>query len=254
VSAIASAAGSTRAPEVMLEVEGLNAWYGAARILFDLALQVGRGEVVALMGRNGAGKSTTLKALMALLPRRSGTVRFRGEDISRLRPFEIARRGIGFVPEDRRIFSALTVAENLDVGRQPPRHFADGRPVPVWTENRLYALFPNLGTMVDRRGADMSGGEQQMLAVARTLMGNPLLVLLDEPSEGVAPVIVEQMAEAIVALKQEGLSVLLSEQNIHFAALVSDRVYVLEKGEVRWQGAMAEFAQDTAAQRALLAM
>jgi branched-chain amino acid transport system ATP-binding protein len=256
MSAIASAAagGGTHAPEVMLEVEGLNAWYGAARILFDLALQVGRGEVVALMGRNGAGKSTTMKALMALMPRRNGTVRFRGEDISRLRPFEIARRGIGFVPEDRRIFSALTVAENLDVGRQPPRHFADGRPAPAWTENRLYALFPNLGTMVDRRGADMSGGEQQMLTVARTLMGNPLLVLLDEPSEGVAPVIVEQMAEAIVALKQEGLSVLLSEQNIHFAALVSDRVYVLEKGEVRWQGAMAEFAQDTAAQRALLAM
>jgi branched-chain amino acid transport system ATP-binding protein len=256
MSTIASAAAgdSTGAPKVMLEVEGLNAWYGAARVLFDLALQVGRGEVVALMGRNGAGKSTTMKALMALLPRRDGTVRFRGEDISRLRPFEIARRGIGFVPEDRRIFSALTVAENLDVGRQPPRHFADGRPAPVWTENRLYALFPNLGTMVDRRGADMSGGEQQMLTVARTLMGNPLLVLLDEPSEGVAPVIVEQMAEAIVALKQEGLSVLLSEQNIHFAALVSDRVYVLEKGEVRWQGAMAEFAQDTAAQRALLAM
>jgi branched-chain amino acid transport system ATP-binding protein len=238
----------------MLEVEGLDAWYGAARILFDLSLQVGRGEVVALMGRNGAGKSTTMKALMALLPRRSGTVRFCGEDVSRLRPYEIARRGIGFVPEDRRIFSALSVAENLDVGRQPPRRFADGRPAPVWSEDRLYALFPNLGAMVDRRGADMSGGEQQMLTVARTLMGNPLLVLLDEPSEGVAPVIVEQMAETIVALKQEGLSVLLSEQNIHFAALVSDRVYVLEKGQVRWQGAMAELAQDTAAQRALLAM
>ncbi len=206
------------------------------------------------MGRNGAGKSTTMKALMALLPRRSGTVRFCGEDVSRLRPYEIARRGIGFVPEDRRIFSALSVAENLDVGRQPPRRFADGRPAPVWSEDRLYALFPNLGAMVDRRGADMSGGEQQMLTVARTLMGNPLLVLLDEPSEGVAPVIVEQMAETIVALKQEGLSVLLSEQNIHFAALVSDRVYVLEKGQVRWQGAMAELAQDTAAQRALLAM
>jgi branched-chain amino acid transport system ATP-binding protein len=206
------------------------------------------------MGRNGAGKSTTLKTVMALLPRRSGTVRFCGEDISRLRPFEIARRGIGFVPEDRRIFSALTVAENLDVGRQPPRRFADGHKAPVWSEDRLYALFPNLGAMVDRRGSDMSGGEQQMLTVARTLMGNPLLVLLDEPSEGVAPVIVEQMADAIVALKREGVSVLLSEQNIHFAALVSDRVYVLEKGQVRWQGAMAEFAQDTAAQRALLAM
>ena len=250
----AAASGLTGAPEAMLEVEGLSAWYGAARILFDLSLNVGRGEVVALMGRNGAGKSTTMKTLMALLPRRSGAVRFCGEDISRLRPFEIARRGIGFVPEDRRIFSALTVAENLDVGRQPPRRFADGREAPVWSEDRLYALFPNLGAMVDRRGGDMSGGEQQMLTVARTLMGNPLLVLLDEPSEGVAPVIVEQMADAIVALKREGVSVLLSEQNIHFAALVSDRVYVLEKGQVRWQGAMTEFAQDTAAQRALLAM
>jgi branched-chain amino acid transport system ATP-binding protein len=158
------------------------------------------------------------------------------------------------VPEDRRIFSALTVAENLDVGRQPPRRFADGRAAPVWSEDRLYALFPNLGIMVDRRGADMSGGEQQMLTVARTLMGNPLLVLLDEPSEGVAPIIVEQMADTIVALKQEGLSVLLSEQNIHFAELVSDRVYVLEKGQVRWQGAMVELAQDTAVQRELLGM
>jgi branched-chain amino acid transport system ATP-binding protein len=158
------------------------------------------------------------------------------------------------VPEDRRIFSALTVAENLDVGRQPPRHFADGRPAPVWTPDRLYALFPNLGTMVDRRGSDMSGGEQQMLTVARTLMGNPLMVLLDEPSEGVAPVIVEEMADTIAALKQQGLSVLLSEQNIHFAELVSDRVYVLEKGQVRWQGPMAELVQDTAAQRTLLAM
>jgi branched-chain amino acid transport system ATP-binding protein len=240
--------------ETMLEVEGLNAWYGAARILFDLSLHVGRGEVVALMGRNGAGKSTTMKALIALLPRRSGTVRFCGEDISRLRPFEIARRGVGFVPEDRRIFSALTVAENLDVGRQPPRRFADGCAAPVWTEQRLYALFPNLGTMIDRRGSDMSGGEQQMLTVARTLMGNPLLVLLDEPSEGVAPIIVEEMANTILALKREGMSVLLSEQNVHFAALVADRVYGLEKGEVRWHGTMPAFAQDTEAQRALLGM
>jgi branched-chain amino acid transport system ATP-binding protein len=238
----------------MLEVEGLNAWYGAARILFDLTLQVGRGEVVALMGRNGAGKSTTIKAVMALLARRSGTVRFCGRDVSRLRAYEIARAGIGFVPEDRRIFADLTVAENLDVGRQPPRQFPDGRPAPQWTEQKLYALFPNLGAMVNRRGAHMSGGEQQMLTVARTLMGNPLLVLLDEPSEGVAPLIVEQMANTIGELKQEGLSVLLSEQNIHFAALVADRAYVLEKGQVQWQGAMAELMRDTAAQRALLSM
>jgi branched-chain amino acid transport system ATP-binding protein len=238
----------------MLEVEALNAWYGAAQILFDLSFQVGRGEVVALMGRNGAGKSTTMKALMALMGRRSGTVRFCGEDISRLRAFEIARRGLGFVPEDRRIFSDLTVLENLDVGRQPPRRFPDGKPAPAWTADKLFAIFPNLGRMPDRRGAHMSGGEQQMLTVARTLMGNPLLVLLDEPSEGVAPVIVEQMANTIIELKKEGLSVLLSEQNIHFAELVCDRAYVLEKGQLRWQGRMTDLAKDISAQRSLLSV
>jgi branched-chain amino acid transport system ATP-binding protein len=238
----------------MLTVEALNAWYGAAQILFDLSFEVGRGEVVALMGRNGAGKSTAMKTLMALIARRSGTVRFGGEDISQLRAYEIARRGLGFVPEDRRIFSDLTVLENLDVGRQPPRRFPDGAPAPAWTTDKLFAIFPNLSRMPDRRGAHMSGGEQQMLTVARTLMGNPLLVLLDEPSEGVAPVIVEQMANTIVELKKEGLSVLLSEQNIHFAELVSDRAYVLEKGQLRWQGRMADLARDTAAQRSLLSV
>jgi len=237
-----------------LEVENLNAWYGAARVLFDLTLRVGRGEAVALMGRNGAGKSTTIKSLMALMARRSGTVRFCGRDISRLRPYEIARLGIGFVPEDRRVFSDLTVAENLDVGRQPRRRFPDGKPAPVWTKEKLYDLFPNLAAMANRLGRQMSGGEQQMLAVARTLMGNPLLVLLDEPSEGVAPVIVKRMANTISELKKAGLSVLLSEQNIHFAELVCDRAYVLEKGQVQWQGAMAELAGDTATQRALLSM
>ncbi len=238
----------------MLEVGSLNAWYGAAQILFDLSFEVGRGEVVALMGRNGAGKSTTIKALMALMARRTGSVRFCGADISKLRAFEIARRGLGFVPEDRRIFSDLTVLENLDVGRQPPRRFPGGQPAPSWTPEKLFAIFPNLGRMPDRRGAHMSGGEQQMLTVARTLMGNPLLVALDEPSEGVAPVIVEQMANTIVELKQEGLSVLLSEQNIHFAELVADRVYVLEKGQLRWQGRMADLAGDVAAQRSLLSV
>ena len=212
----------------MLEVEGLKAWYGAAQVLFEPSFHVGSGEVVALMGRNGAGKSTTLKALMALIPQRSGTVRFLGEDISNLKPFQIARRGIGFVPEDRRIFSDLTVAENLDIGRQPVRHL-DGRPAPSWTMAKLFT-------------------------VARTLMGNPLLVLLDEPSEGVAPVIVEQMANAIVELKKEGLSVLLSEQNIHFAELVCDRAYVLEKGQLQWHGRMADLATDVAAQRRLLSV
>ena len=172
--------------ESMLSVENLSAWYGAARILYDLSFEVGRGEVVALMGRNGAGKSTTMKTIMGLIGERSGTVRFNNEDISRLRPYEIARRGLGFTPEDRRVFSDLTVMENLDVGRQPPRCFAGGQAAPAWTPERLFALFPNLAEMPDRLGGRMSGGEQQMLTVARTLMGNPLLVLLDEPSEGVA--------------------------------------------------------------------
>jgi branched-chain amino acid transport system ATP-binding protein len=236
----------------MLAVDKLSAWYGAARILYDLSLEVGRGEVVALMGRNGAGKTTTMKAIMALIAARHGTVRFNGEDISRLKPFEIARRGLGFTPEDRRIFVDLTVMENLDIGRQPPRVFADGTAAPLWTPSRLFALFPNLAEMPNRLGGRMSGGEQQMLTVARTLMGNPLLVLLDEPSEGVSPLIVEQMANTIVELKRDGLSILLSEQNIHFARLVSDRAYVLEKGQLQWHGAMAELDANQDIQRAYL--
>jgi branched-chain amino acid transport system ATP-binding protein len=236
----------------MLAVESLSAWYGAARILYDLDFAVNRGEVVALMGRNGAGKSTTMKTIMGLVGRRKGVVVFNGDDISRLRPFEIARRGLGFTPEDRRIFADLTVTENLDIGRQPPRIFADGSPAPRWTEARLFDLFPNLKEMPNRAGGRMSGGEQQMLTVARTLMGNPLLVLLDEPSEGVAPLIVEQMANTIVELKKEGLSILLSEQNIHFAQLVSDRVYVLEKGQIRWQGGMGDLMDNLDVQRAYL--
>ena len=238
--------------DAMLAVDSLSAWYGAARILYDLSFTVGRGEVVGLMGRNGAGKSTTLKAVMGLIAERQGRVRFNGGDISTLKPFEIARRGLGYTPEDRRIFSDLTVMENLDVGRQPARRFADGRPAPAWTPEKLFALFPNLAEMPDRLGDRMSGGEQQMLTVARTLMGNPLLVLLDEPSEGVAPLIVEQMANTIVALKKDGLSILLCEQNIHFARLVSDRVYVLEKGQIRWQGSMAQLDANQDVQRAYL--
>jgi len=234
--------------EHMLEVEGLSAWYGAAQILFDLSFSIGRGEVVALMGRNGAGKSTTIKSLMGLVPQRRGTVHFLGEDISSRRPFEIARKGIGFVPEDRRIFSDLTVLENLDIGRQSAHGNA------IWSAEKVFATFPILADMRNRRGAHMSGGEQQILTVARTLMGNPLLVLLDEPSEGVAPLIVEQMADTILALKKEGLSVLLSEQNIHFAGLVCDRVYVLEKGQIRWEGAMAALMRDDAAQQRLLSV
>ncbi len=238
--------------EPMLTVEALSAWYGAARILYDLNLEVGRGEVVALMGRNGAGKSTTMKAIMGLVDERQGTVRFNGEDISGRKPFEIARRGLGFTPEDRRIFVDLTVMENLDIGRQPPRRFTDGTAAPSWTPDQLFTLFPNLAEMQDRLGGRMSGGEQQMLTVARTLMGNPLLVLLDEPSEGVAPLIVEKMAHTILALKKQGLSILLSEQNIYFARMVADRVYVLEKGQIHWQGSVAELDANLEVQRTYL--
>jgi branched-chain amino acid transport system ATP-binding protein len=238
--------------EPMLTVDSLSAWYGAAQILYDLSFEVNRGEVVALMGRNGAGKSTTMKTIMGLVPRREGVVHFNGADLSSRKPFEIARRGLGFTPEDRRIFVDLTVMENLDVGRQPTRHFADGRPAPSWTPEQLFRLFPNLAEMPDRLGGRMSGGEQQMLTVARTLMGNPLLVLLDEPSEGVAPLIVEQMANTILELKKQGLSILLSEQNIHFARLVSDRVYVLEKGQIHWQGSVAELDASPEVQRTYL--
>jgi branched-chain amino acid transport system ATP-binding protein len=240
--------------EPLLHVRQLRAWYGAAQILFDVDLQVGRGEVVALMGRNGAGKSTTLKAIMGLVPRRRGAIGFMGRDCSRAEPHDCARLGLGFVPEDRRVFTDLTVLENLEVGRQPPRHWPDGAAAPTWTPAALFELFPNLGEMPERPGGQMSGGEQQMLTVARTLMGNPYLVLLDEPSEGVAPVIVEQMAHMILALKRQGVSILLSEQNMHFAELVSDRAYVLEKGQIRFAGSMAELAADEAVRRAYLSV
>ena len=238
----------------LLEARGLNAWYGAAHILFDVTLQVNRGEVVALMGRNGAGKSTTLKTLMGMLAKRKGSVSFLGKDISRSEPHEVARMGLGYVPEDRRVFGDLTVMENLEVGRQAAREWSDGSAAPLWTHERLFKLFPNLGEMPDRPGGRMSGGEQQMLTVARTLMGNPFLVLLDEPSEGVAPLIVEQMAHMILELKAQGVSILLSEQNMHFAELVSDRAYVLEKGQIRYQASMAELAANEEVRRAYLSV
>jgi branched-chain amino acid transport system ATP-binding protein len=240
--------------KLLLKAEGLAAWYGAAQILFDIDLHVNRGEVVALMGRNGAGKSTTLKALMGMLDKRRGTLAFLGKDISKAEPYEVARLGLGFVPEDRRIFTDLTVMENLDVGRQLERRWPDGSAAPAWTPERLFKLFPNLGEMTARLGGRMSGGEQQMLTVARTLMGNPYLVLLDEPSEGVAPVIVEQMAHMIMELKAQGVSILLSEQNMHFAELVCDRAYVLEKGQIRFTGSMRELAANEPVRRAYLSV
>ena len=232
----------------MLDVSGLQAYYGRAHILHDVAFSAAAGEVLVLLGRNGAGKSTTFKAVMGLVPPAAGRVLFAGVDVAGWEPHRIARAGLGYVPEERRIFTDLTVMENLEVGRQPPRAGA------AWTPERLFRLFPNLGAMQGRPGGRMSGGEQQMLTIARTLMGNPRLVLLDEPSEGLAPVIVEQMAAAILALKHEGVTVLLAEQNLHFAARVADRAVVLESGGVAWAGTMAALQADGAARRAYLAV
>ncbi len=218
--------------EPLLAVQHLNAWYGAAQVVFDAQLHVARGEVVALVGRNGAGKSSTLKAIMGLMPRRIGQVVFAGHDLSTAEPYQAARLGLGYVPEDRRIFTDLTVLENLQLGMQAPRASDDGVTALPWTLARIFALFPNLAELQHRSASHMSGGEQQMLTVARTLMGNPMMVLLDEPSEGVAPVIVEQMGEMILALKRQGVSVLLSEQNTHFAEWVSDRRYTLDRGVI----------------------
>ena len=212
----------------MLEVRRLSAGYGRARVLFDIDLEVRGGEVVALLGRNGAGKSTTLKAIMGLVPPSSGEVMFDGRDLRHLQPYEVARLGVGYVPEDRRIFTDLTVAENLEVGRQAPR-----AAVPAWTDERLFALFPALGALRERRASSMSGGEQQMLCIARTLAGNPAAILLDEPSEGLAPVVVEQVARAIIELKRAGVAVLLAEQSRQFTARVADRTYMLETGIIR---------------------
>ena len=225
-----------------LDVSGLNAWYGPAHILFDVAFTVRPGEVVALLGRNGAGKSTAFRAVMGLLARRCGKVVLNGRDLSGAAPHEVAKAGLGYVPEDRRIFTELTVAGNLEVGRQPPRTGA-----PTWTPERLYELFPSLGTMRNRPGGRMSGGEQQMLTIARTLMGNPSLVLLDEPAEGLAPKVVADVADAMRVLKGEGLGIILSEQNFGFTRAVADRAVLLERGRVRFDGPVA--ALDAAATR-----
>jgi branched-chain amino acid transport system ATP-binding protein len=233
----------------LLSVRDVHAFYGRAHILHGIAFDLADGEVVALLGRNGAGKSTTMKAIMGLVPPTSGTVQFDGHSIAGREPFEIARLGLGYVPEERRIFSELTVMENLSVGERPAR--ADA---PRWTPQALFDIFPNLGRMKDRPGGQMSGGEQQMLTIARTLMGNPRLVLLDEPSEGLAPVIIEDMAKAIIRLKREGLTVLISEQNLHFAQLVAERAVVVEKGQVRFDGAMQTLAADAGIRAQYLAV
>jgi branched-chain amino acid transport system ATP-binding protein len=217
----------------MLEVRALSAAYGKAQVLFGLDFSAQAGEVLVLLGRNGAGKTTALKRIMGLLPPQSGEIRFCGERIDALPPYRIARLGLGYVPEERRIFTDLTVRENLEVGRQPARASTVD-----WTPGKLFALFPNLGRMQDRPGGRMSGGEQKMLAVARTLMGNPRAILLDEPAEGLAPIIAGQVATAILELKARGLCVLLSEQNLRFARRVADRACLLEQGHVVASGTL----------------
>ncbi len=221
--------------EAVVEVRDLDVYYGTSQILFGVGLSVRQGETMALLGRNGAGKSTTFRSIVGLVAKRSGQIVFEGRDVSREPTHAIVRGGLGYVPEERRIFTDLTVDENLEVGRQPKRANA-----PHWTREKLFALFPNLGEMKSRPGGRMSGGEQQMLTIARTLMGNPSLVLLDEPSEGLSPKIVEQMVEAILAMKKEGVSIVVSEQNLHFARLISDRAYIIERGRICFGGTMAE--------------
>jgi branched-chain amino acid transport system ATP-binding protein len=239
--------GRADAGDAILLAEGLRAAYGQAQVLFGVDLALRRGEVVALMGRNGAGKSTTLKAIMGLLPATGGRVVLGGQDVTGWEPFRIARLGLGYVPEERRIFTDLSVSENLEVGRREP---TGGRA--PWTPERLFSIFPNLAEMKARRASAMSGGEQQMLTIARTLMGNPRAVLLDEPSEGLAPVIVEQMADAVLRMKKEGIAVLLSEQNLVFASAVSDRAYVIEKGAVHYEGTMEALEAETGVREAYL--
>jgi branched-chain amino acid transport system ATP-binding protein len=233
----------------MLSVTGLDAHYGRAQVLDGVSFEVGQGTVWLLLGRNGAGKSTTLKALIGLVRPSAGSVRFLGHEIAGQEPFRIARQGLGYVPEERRIFTDLTVAENLVVGTRP----APPGTAP-WTADRLFALFPNLAEMRNRPAGRMSGGEQQMLAIARTLMGNPRLILLDEPSEGLSPLIVEQLASALLLLKFQGITILLAEQNLHFAHHVGDQAAILEKGRIVWSGSKAALRADPDTQRRFLAI
>jgi branched-chain amino acid transport system ATP-binding protein len=230
------------APGPLLAVVGLEAFYGSSHVLFGVSLVARRGEVVALLGRNGAGKSTTLRSIMGLTPPRSGRVVLDGRDITGWPPYRTCRAGLGFVPEDRRIFGDLTVAENLEVGRRPG----------PWTAEAVVELFPVLGERWRQRGGTLSGGEQQMLTIGRTLVGNPTLLLLDEPSEGLAPVTVRTLLERLLVLKGRGQTILLSEQNLAFAARLADRAYVLSQGQVRHQGPMAEVLDHEAVRRAYL--
>jgi len=219
----------------LLELASVNTFYGRSHILFDVSLSVEKGEVVSLLGRNGAGKSTTFRSIIGLTPPRTGEVSFRGERISGLRPYQICRKGVGFVPEDRRCFPDLTVRENLEVAVRREKQTSS-----PWTVEKVYSLFPRLQEREKNLGSQLSGGEQQMLTIARTLMTNPDLLLLDEPSEGLAPMIVALLADMIIRIRAEGVTVLLAEQNLHFCAKVADRGYVIDKGSVKYEGKMSD--------------
>jgi branched-chain amino acid transport system ATP-binding protein len=223
----------------LLELKSVNTYYGHSHILFDVSLAIEKGEVVSLLGRNGAGKSTTFRSIIGLTPPREGEVFFKGQPIHARRAFEICRLGVGFVPEDRRCFPDLTVRENLEVAARREKEAAS-----PWTVERLYALFPRLGERERNLGSQLSGGEQQMLTIARTLMTNPEVLLLDEPSEGLAPLVVALLAEMILQIRSEGVTVLLAEQNLHFCAKVADRGYVIDKGAIRYEGRMADLLAD----------
>ena len=247
----------------LLDVRDVHTAYGLSRVLFGVSLEVAAGECVCLLGRNGVGKSTTMRSIMGLTPPQSGRVTWKDTDITRWPPYRVAQAGIGFVPEDRRIFADLTVWENLDVaakrshtasrpGHSPDK--PDGRHPVQWDIERVFDLFPKLGELSARNGGYLSGGEQQMLTIARTLMGNPALLLLDEPSEGLAPLVVDHLREQIARLKHEGLTILLAEQNTEFSLALADRVYVLEKGSIRFSGPAARLREDTALRHELLAL
>jgi branched-chain amino acid transport system ATP-binding protein len=233
----------------LLELSHVETYYGDSHILFDLSLTVEAGEVVCLLGRNGAGKTTTVRSIIGLTPPQSGRVVLRGRDVAGLAPFRIARLGIGFVPEDRRVFPNLTVQENLEVAR---RTWGNGHG--VWTAERVFDLFPILRERRRQPGGTLSGGEQQMLTIARTLMGNPEVLLLDEPSEGLAPLVVEMLRQQLGRLKASGLTIVLAEQNVRFVSDLGDRVYILEKGMVRYEGPMSRFIADAEVRQAYLAV
>jgi branched-chain amino acid transport system ATP-binding protein len=232
-----------------LAVERINTFYGLSHILFDVSLQVDKGELVVLLGRNGAGKTTTMLSIMGLNPPRSGSVVFRGQTITGLAPFRVARLGIGFVPEDRKIFPDLTVYANLDAGRKRGKASS-----PRWNLARIYELFPVLEKFAQRRGGTLSGGEQQMLTIARTLMGDPEFLLLDEPSEGLAPLVVKMLGESLDLIKGEGVTILLSEQNLKFALKHAERAYIVDNGAIKYRGSIQELERNEEVKKKYLAV